>query len=196
MCTIAIKLGQFAEKWIKNSGGEIRRGMVLVDTKSKPSATYTFTAELWTFDGSTKTIKNNAQPIVHIVHIRQAAKVMLNTKKEDTKSIDDIHKSNPTSSDGETQKSSQSPTDKDSLSKKQLQKYSNRNNKSHQNLSQCQEEVVISPNKKTILTFQFLYNPEYVTKDSYLIINDNNFKAFGRIIDVNYDLEGDKFGLS
>lgn len=77
MCTIAIKLGQFADNWVKSCGGEIRRGMVLVDPKSKPQATYTFTAEVCTFDGSTKTIKDNSQPIVHIVHVRQAAKIIL-----------------------------------------------------------------------------------------------------------------------
>lgn len=54
--------------------------------------------------------------------------------------------------------------------------------------------MTISANKKTVLTFQFLYNPEYVTKDSYIIINENNLKTFGRIIDVMHDTD-DKFGL-
>lgn len=34
---------------------------------------------------------------------------------------------------------------------------------------------------------QFLYNPEYLIKDSYLIINENNLKAFGRVTDLFYD---------
>jgi hypothetical protein len=33
MCSFAINLGTFAQKWIKNQGGEIRKGMVLLDTK-------------------------------------------------------------------------------------------------------------------------------------------------------------------
>jgi len=34
---------------------------------------------------------------------------------------------------------------------------------------------------------QFLYNPEYLLKDSYLIINENNLKAFGRVTELFYD---------
>ena len=58
MCSFAINLGKFAEKWLANEG-KIRKGMVLVDPKSKPKSTWTFCAEVWTFDGSTKTLKNN-----------------------------------------------------------------------------------------------------------------------------------------
>lgn len=84
--------------------------MVLVDSKSKPKATWTLCAEIWTFDGSTKTIKNNQQPVIHIGHIRQAAKIILDKsymqsweeeKKQRADSIDDCHKSNPTSSEEE-----------------------------------------------------------------------------------------------
>lgn len=59
MCSFSVNLGKFADKWIKNCGGELRKGMVLVEPKSKPRATYTFLAEIWTFDGTTKVIKNN-----------------------------------------------------------------------------------------------------------------------------------------
>mmetsp|Transcript_3072 Transcript_3072/g.2931 ORF Transcript_3072/g.2931 Transcript_3072/m.2931 type:complete len:283 (+) Transcript_3072:759-1607(+) len=69
MCSFAINLGKFAEKWLANEG-KIRKGMVLVDPKSKPKATWTFCAEIWNFDGSTKTIKNNFQPVVNSQHIR------------------------------------------------------------------------------------------------------------------------------
>jgi hypothetical protein len=34
---------------------------------------------------------------------------------------------------------------------------------------------------------QFLYNPEYLIKDGLLIINENNFKAIGRIIEPLFD---------
>jgi GTPase len=70
MCSFAINLGKFADNWLKNCGGQIRNGMVLVDPKSKPRATWTFAAEIWTFDGSTKNIKNNYQPVIHVGHIR------------------------------------------------------------------------------------------------------------------------------
>lgn len=85
--------------------------MVLVDPKSKPRATWTCAAEIWTFDGSTKIIKNNYQPVIHVGHVRQSArfildKKLLNVPLEDestkrTTSIDEFHKSNPTSSEEE-----------------------------------------------------------------------------------------------
>lgn len=104
-----MNLGKFADNWLKNCGGEIRKGMVLVDPKSKPKATWTFCAELWTFDGTTKTIKNNYQPVIHTSHIRQSAKIILDKAafpSEDefskrTTSIDEFHKSNPTSEEEE-----------------------------------------------------------------------------------------------
>ena len=46
-------MGKFAENWIK-SGGNLRKGMVIIDPKVKPKSTWTFTAEIWTFDGLTK----------------------------------------------------------------------------------------------------------------------------------------------
>jgi GTPase len=58
MCSFAVNLSKFAEKWLVTEG-KIRKGMVLVDPKLKPRATWTFSAEIWTFDGPTKNIKNN-----------------------------------------------------------------------------------------------------------------------------------------
>lgn len=51
--------------------------MVLVDTKAKPRASWTFCAEIWTIDGQTKILKNNSTPVVHTAHIRQSAKIIL-----------------------------------------------------------------------------------------------------------------------
>lgn len=70
MCSFAVNLGKFAENWLKNCGGTIRKGMVLVDSRLKPRATFTFQAEIHTFDGETRTIKNNCQPVVHTTHVR------------------------------------------------------------------------------------------------------------------------------
>jgi hypothetical protein len=49
------------------------------------------------------------------------------------------------------------------------------------------EEIQISPMKKTKVILQFLYNPEYLLQDSYIIINENNLKAFGRGNELFYD---------
>lgn len=59
MCSFAVHLGSFADNWLKNCGGKIRKGMILIDPKAKPRATFTFLAEIWTFDGTIRTIKNN-----------------------------------------------------------------------------------------------------------------------------------------
>lgn len=81
--------------------------MVLVDSRLKPRATFTFQAEISTFDGETRTLKNNCQPVVHTTHVRQSAKIILDQdyleKKEEQKysNIDDDHKSTPTSSEEE-----------------------------------------------------------------------------------------------
>jgi GTPase len=71
MCSFAVNLSKFAEKCLGNEG-KVRKGMVLVDPRTKPRATWTFCAEIWTFDstGTTKTIKNNYQPVVNTGHIR------------------------------------------------------------------------------------------------------------------------------
>ena len=60
------------------------------------------------------------------------------------------------------------------------------------------EEIEISPGKKTKVVFQFLYYPEYITKDSYLIINENNLKAFGRVTYIHHDTDDmlEPFGIN
>jgi GTPase len=49
------------------------------------------------------------------------------------------------------------------------------------------EEILIHPNKKTTVFFQFLYNPEYIGIGNNLIINMENFKAFGTITQLITD---------
>ena len=80
MCTLAVDMGRYAKKWLENCGGHVRKGMVLVDPKSKPQATWTFLAEIWTIDGATKVIKNNYTPVIHTSHIRQSAKIILDQR--------------------------------------------------------------------------------------------------------------------
>jgi|SanBayMetagenome_1026888.scaffolds.fasta_scaffold544007_1 GTPase len=67
MCTFAVTISPL---WIQKHGGSVRKGMVLVDTKAKPRASWTFCAEIWTIDGQTKILKNNSTPVLHTAHIR------------------------------------------------------------------------------------------------------------------------------
>jgi|LauGreDrversion4_2_1035121.scaffolds.fasta_scaffold310940_2 hypothetical protein len=70
MCTLALTLGEVSKKWFEKSGGEIRKGMVLVDPKCKPIASWTFLAEIWSINGEKVTVKNNYSPVLNIAHIR------------------------------------------------------------------------------------------------------------------------------
>lgn len=87
--------------------------MVLLDTLSKPHASWTFCAEIWGLDGREQVIKNNSTVVINSDHIRQSAKIILDqafiegmstTKSECGRfkhSIDEMHRSNPTSEDEE-----------------------------------------------------------------------------------------------
>lgn len=217
MCSFAVNLGKFADNWLKNCGGNIRNGMVLVDPKSKPRATWTFAAEIWTFDGSTKVLKNNSQPVIHISHVRQSARIILDKAylkpEEETKratSVDELHKSNPTSSEEEEKLNKKKQIHHLGLEERNQQFKANlfsslshsSSSTSPQNVPEKKkgklsdkvkkekdvfEEIEISPLKKTRVILQFLYNPEYLIKDGYIIINESNLKAFGRITELFYD---------
>ena len=49
------------------------------------------------------------------------------------------------------------------------------------------EEETVSPKEKVKVLFQFMYYPEFITEDGYIIINENNLKIFGRITKPLYD---------
>ena len=55
ICSILISLSKFCEKWLRNAGGEIRKGMVLLDYKDKINvqACFSFKADIWSLDGTT-----------------------------------------------------------------------------------------------------------------------------------------------
>jgi hypothetical protein len=61
------------------------------------------------------------------------------------------------------------------------------NNGNTNNPETKSEDIEITPTKKTKVILQFLYTPEYLTKGNYIIINENNLKAFGRITHILYD---------
>ncbi len=46
VCTLAIRPLSYAAEWLKESTSVIRRGMVLVDSKSNPKAVYEFLVEV------------------------------------------------------------------------------------------------------------------------------------------------------
>ena len=71
--------GQYCSIYIKSEGGlkkeDVRKGMVLLDIKTRPFAVKVFEAELWTIDGTSKSVKYKYQPVLNIKHIRQGCKI-------------------------------------------------------------------------------------------------------------------------
>ena len=57
----------------------------------------------------------------------------------------------------------------------------------HVGTSNILEEETVSPKEKVKVLFQFMYYPEFITEDGYIIINENNLKIFGRITKPLYD---------
>jgi hypothetical protein len=68
-CSFQIILGEMGQQWLKRCGG-VRKGMVLLDTLSKPHASWTFCAEIWGLDGREQVIKNNSTVVINSDHIR------------------------------------------------------------------------------------------------------------------------------
>ena len=55
MCSILIKISKNINKWLNKAGGDIRKGMVLLDFKVGVgvNASNTFKADIWSYDGTT-----------------------------------------------------------------------------------------------------------------------------------------------
>ena len=69
LCSLKISIGKHTEKWLRpaarHAGGNIRKGMVLLDySKKKVQASFSFKAEIWSFDGKVHTIKKTMQPVI------------------------------------------------------------------------------------------------------------------------------------
>lgn len=67
MCSILIYFSKFSEKWLRKAGGDIRKGMVLLDYKDKINveACFSFKADIWSYDGTNQTMKSTFEPFVH-----------------------------------------------------------------------------------------------------------------------------------
>lgn len=67
MCSILININKFCEKWLKKAGGDIRKGMVLLDYKDKINvlASFSFKADIWSYDGTVQKIKSTFQPFIN-----------------------------------------------------------------------------------------------------------------------------------
>lgn len=190
--------GQYCSIYIKSDNGlkkeDIRKGMVLLDINSAPSSVRLFEAELWTIDGTTKIIKYKYQPILNIKHIRQGCKL---------RSVDDLFLLDEEVNCNETFDkilSTDSGDDLDNI-KNKVEKVilENKLKKEKINCSgnlkkmlnnNClnynpEEAFFINSTSKTKVLFEFMFNPEYVTVGSHVIINDQLIKAYGIITKIH-----------
>ena len=78
MCSILVSL-KFCEKWLRQAGGEIRKGMVLLDYKDKINvqASFSFKADIWSYDGTIQCIKKTMQPVLLTQQVSQSCAIFL-----------------------------------------------------------------------------------------------------------------------
>lgn len=84
ICTMLINISKCSKKWFNNAGGEIRKGMVLLDYKDKINvqACYSFKAEVWAYDGTVQTIKKTMEPYIYSQQVSQTCAIFLETDVE------------------------------------------------------------------------------------------------------------------
>lgn len=195
--------GQYCSLYIQSETGltkdDVRKGMVLLDLDTPPQPVRVFEAELWTIDGSKRSIKYKYQPVLNIKHIRQGCKI---------KNINEL-----ISPCEESNKISQSQFIKEKKIKSKndfnprprglsayasdftpvINYFPSRTTKIEEfNIDEdCdtlsynfEESFELNSTTKTKVVFEFMFNPEYLTVGSHVMINDQRVKAFGIITNI------------
>jgi GTPase len=200
--------GQYCSLLIKSEveirKDEIRRGMVLLDIKTAPVSVKVFEADLWTIDGTKKIIKYKYQPVLNIKHIRQGCKIrnynevfdqdtqllILNDENVNITNVEKhldmlrikrakkVPKSRRKLSSYENDPTPEfSPLRKHVLTDDPTELNFNHNFNQSEAFSICSTQ-------KTKVVFEFMFNPEYLTLGSHIIINDQLIKAYGVITKI------------
>jgi GTPase len=178
-----VNRGQYCSIYIKSENGltkeDVRKGMVLLDIYSDPIAAKMFEAELWTIDGTKKLIKYKYQPILNIKHIRQGCKV----KNMSEMLIDDDEK---ILTKLFYNKSKNLTLENMNILAENLRmrKLSDPSDKMKPPSNFTEEGFSLCSTLKTKVIFEFMFNPEYITVGSHVIINDQLIKAFGVITKI------------
>ena len=78
LCTIGIKLLSYAKQWLEKEPNAIRRGMVLVDSKRNPKATYQFSAEFIPYGNNAQELKISPkyEPVINTLTTRQICDIV------------------------------------------------------------------------------------------------------------------------
>ena len=150
--------------------------MVLLDIKAEPQSTKIFEACLWTIDGCSKIVKYKYQPVLNIKHIRQGCRILYH----DDLNLDQIQQENIFRNilDDDTIDLNNVA---ERLEKIKLSINPPREKKYSLPCYNHAESFVISSTKQTSVLFEFMFNSEYLTEGSHIIINDQSLKAYGVI---------------
>lgn len=78
VCTIAIRLLNYSKEWLEKQPNAIRRGMVLIESKTNPRAAYEFLAEFKSYVNSKEEIKitEKYQPVINTLTTRQICNIV------------------------------------------------------------------------------------------------------------------------
>ncbi len=136
-----------------------------------PKAVKSFQAEISSVDNNIKTLKYKYEPLVTIKHIRQSCKVKkINANQiKKCKEYQEEYKGMLDLSDSEDEST--------------LPTVTSRHNKRKKLNDDC--SYTVSPNGKTLLTFEFKNHPEFITLGSHIIINDSSLRAYGVVTKIN-----------
>ena len=169
--------GQFSSVSLSGnnfSESEVIKGMSLIGINNTPRAIKIFKADVWSIgDENIKEVKYRCEPVIIINHIRQTCKILCDKNKKNNcnedanTTISEYSKSSFLTSDFEFE---------DDSKKKKKRRIKVKGD----------ETFFISKNEKIELRFEFKNSPEYLCEGSNVIINDNNFKAFGIVTKVFY----------
>ena len=169
--------GQFSSVSLSGnnfSESEVIKGMSLIGINNTPRAIKIFKADVWSIgDENIKEVKYRCEPVIIINHIRQTCKILNDKNKKNNcnedanTTISEYSKSSFLTSDFEFE---------DDSKKKKKRRIKVKGD----------ETFFISKNEKIELRFEFKNSPEYLCEGSNVIINDNNFKAFGIVTKVFY----------
>ncbi len=195
ICSFAIKLGASADTWLK-SGGQIRRGMVLIDGYKPYKATRSFMGEIWTIDGAVKQMSATYQPLINCHHIRQAASIKI--MKESPSVGSSPHRQiefSPAKSPSTSSKKAEPAVQKEKVESKIVSTSGTKKHvrsrsypKHPRRAKEGGVEKFEVGGKRIKVLFRFLYHPEYLEVGNIFVIPDPACHVFGEITKVFYDV--------
>ena len=181
--------GQFCSMSLEGNNydpTEVRKGMCLLSLNVTPKCVKRFKADVWWIgEENIKEIKYKYEPIVIINHIRQSCKIIYEKQVQNI-SGQQVQDEDTTSGDfSKSITTSSYITSSVEFEEEGSLMFGQNKRKKRRIKSNLKEKTFfISRNEKIELLFEFKNSPEYLSEGSNLIINDNNFKAFGIVTKI------------